>query len=187
MFLERLKTIFDGWLAVKPKQPIDSSIQPIVCFGTITENCFVLWLSIKWFYNWLRSSFKCFDQSLKAINSLLCLCNKQELRFNQRKRYLSFSLIFLLKSWRLLWDCFWLRKCGIGFLTCIDFRSFCNKCNPFVLCENSVCEAEKCCVLLRFSRSAFLVVFVLSQRKCVSWRDQGHFFGGVVSNLGLVT
>ena len=173
-----LKTVFDGWLAVKPKQPIDSRIQPIVYFGTITENYFVLWLSFKWFYNWIRSSFKCFDQSLKAIKSLFRLCNKQELRFNKRKTDLSFSLILLLKSWRLLWDCFWARECGIGFSTCI---------NPFVLCENSVCEAEKCCVLLRLSRSTFLVVFVLSQRKCVSWGDQGHFFGGVVSNLGLVT
>ena len=182
MFWERLKTVFDGWLAAKPKQPIDSSIQPIVCFGTITESCFVLWLSFKWFYNWIRSSFKCYDQSLKAINSLFRLCNKQELRFNQRKTDLSFSLIFLLKSWRLLWS----RECGIGFSSCIDFRSFCNKCNPYVLWENSVCEAEKCCVLLRLLRSAFLVVYVLSQRKCVSWGDQGHFFGGVVSNLGLI-
>jgi len=182
VFLERLKTVFDGWLAVKPKQPIDSSIQPIVCFGTITENCFVLWLSFKWFYNWIRFSFKCFDQSLKAINSLFKLCIKQELSFNQRKTYLCFSLILLLKSWRLLWS----RECGIGFSSCIDFRSFCNKCNPFVLWEKSVCEAEKCCVLLRLSRSVFLVVFVLSQRKCVSWGDQGYFFGGVVSNLGLI-
>ena len=104
MFLERLKTVFDGWLAVKPKQPIDSSIQPIVCFGTITKNCFVLWLSIKWFYNWLRSSFKCFDQSLNAINSLFSLCNKQELGFNKKITDLSFSLILLLKSLRLLWS-----------------------------------------------------------------------------------
>ena len=110
------------------------------------------------------------------------LCNKQELRFNKRKTDLSFSLILLLKSWRLLWS----RECGLGFSSCIDFRSFCNKCNPFVLCKNSMCEAEKCCVLLRLSRSSFLVVFVVSQRKCVSWGDQGHFFGGVVSNLGLI-
>jgi len=124
----------------------------------------------------------CFDQSLKAINSLFRWCNKQELRFNQRKTYFSFSLILLLKSWRLLWS----RECGIGFSSCIDFRSFYNKCNPFVLWRNYVCEAEKCCVLLRLSRWAFLVVFVLSQRKCVSWGDQGHFFGVVVSNLGLI-
>jgi len=29
-------------LLSKAKQPIDSRKQPIVCFGTITENCFVL-------------------------------------------------------------------------------------------------------------------------------------------------
>ena len=84
------------------KQPIDSWKQPIVCFGTITENCFVLWLSIKWFYNWIRSSFKCFDQALNAINSLFRFCYKQKLKFNQRKTNLSFSLILLLKSWSLL-------------------------------------------------------------------------------------
>ena len=44
-------------LLSKPKQPIDSWKQPIVCFGTITENCFVVWLSIKWFSNCLCSSF----------------------------------------------------------------------------------------------------------------------------------
>ena len=181
-----LKSAFDGWLAVKPKQPIDSSIQPIVCFGTITENCFVLWLSIKWFYNWLRSSFKCFDQSLKAINSLLCLCNKQELRLNQRKTNLSFSLILLLKSWSFDLRLLGSRECGIGFSSCIDFRSFYNKSNPFVLWRNFLCEAEKWCVFLGLSRLAFLVVFVLSQKKCVTWGDQGHFFGGVVSNLGLI-
>ena len=183
MFWERLKTVFSGWLAVKPKQPIDSRIQPIVCFGTITENCFVLWLSFKWFYNWMRSNFKCFYQSLKAINSLFKLCNKQKLRFNHRKTYLSFSLILLFKSLKIAL----IKREWNRIFICIDFRSFCNKCNPFVLCVNSVCEAKKCCVLLRLSRSTFLVVFVLSQRKCVSWGDQCHFFVGVVSNLGLVT
>ena len=184
MFLERLKTVFDGWLALKPKQSIDSSIQ-IVCFGTITENCFVLWLSFKWLYNWKHSSFKCFDQSLIAINSLFRSCNKQELSFNQRKTDLSFSLILLLKSWRLIWDCFDQESVIYDFHLVLISDLFCNKCNPFVLWRNSVCEAEKCCVFLRLARSAFLVVFVLSQRKCVSWGDQGHFFG-VVSNLGLI-
>jgi len=186
MFLERLKTIFYGWLAIKPKQPIDSSIQPIVCFGTITENCFVLWLSIKWFCNWIRSSFKCFDQSLNAINSLFKFSNKQQLGFNQRKTNLSFSLILLMKEleiilrllgskrvWYRIFILYWFQ---IFFVTSVIFCTF----------EETLCEAEKCCVFLRLSRSAFLVVFVLSQRKCVSWEDQGHFFGGVVSNLELI-
>ena len=36
--------------------------------------------------NWIRSSIECFDQSLKAINSLFMFYNKQE------KTYLSFSV-----------------------------------------------------------------------------------------------
>jgi len=32
---------------LKPKQPIDSGKQPIVCFGTITEKWFFLLLSFK--------------------------------------------------------------------------------------------------------------------------------------------
>jgi len=46
-------------------------------------------------------------------------------------------------------------------------------------CTFWCCKAKKGCVLLRLSRSTFLVVYVLSQRKCVSWGDQGHFFGSV--------
>jgi len=41
-FLERLKTVFMVDLLSKPKQLIDLWKQPIFCFGTITENCFVL-------------------------------------------------------------------------------------------------------------------------------------------------
>jgi len=120
------------------KQPIVLSKQPIVlylgvlrkvencfwwltcqtktidCFGTITKNCFVLWLSFKWFYNWIRSSFKCFDQSLKAINSLFSLCNKQEERFEflnyTEKQIWVFTVFCYLKSWSVLWFCFWSRK-----------------------------------------------------------------------------
>ena len=114
VFWKRLKTIFDGWLAVKPKQPIDSNIQPVVCFGTITENSFVLWLSFKWFYNWIRSIFKCFDQSLKAINSLLSFCNKQQ-RLNHKKTYLSFSLILAFEELKNALRLLWSRESGIGF------------------------------------------------------------------------
>ena len=46
--------------------------------------------------------------------------------------------------------------------------------------DSSKCQ-ESCSMWLLESHQ-----FVLSQRKCVSWGDQGHFFGGVVSNLGLI-
>jgi len=42
VFLKRLKTVFMVDLLSKPKQPIDSWKQSIVCFGTITEKWFVL-------------------------------------------------------------------------------------------------------------------------------------------------
>jgi len=50
----------------------------------------------------MRSCFKCFDHSLKIINSLFIFYNKQELRFNHRKTDLSFSLILLSR----VKDCF---------------------------------------------------------------------------------
>ena len=163
MFLERLKIVFDGWLAVKPKQLIDLWKQPIVCFGTITENCFVLWLSFKWFYNWIRSSFKCFEQALNAINSLFKFCNKQ-LSFNQIKIDLSFSLILLLKElkialrllgskrvWYRIFILYWFQICSVTSVIFCTFE------------RNSVCIAEKCCVFLRSSRSTFLVVLCWSK------------------------
>jgi len=84
----------------------------------------------------MRCSFKCFDQSLKAIKSLFRLCKKQELSFNHRKIDLSFSL-FLLSRVK---DCFeitLIKREWNRIFICIDFRSFCNKCNPSVLCVNS--------------------------------------------------
>jgi len=93
------------------------------------------------------SCFKCFDQSLKAIKSLFSFCNKQELRFNHRKTYLSFSLIFLSR----VEDCFeiaLIKREWNRIFVCIDFRSFCNKCNPFVPCVNSgVLGREVLCAL----------------------------------------
>ena len=38
VFWKSLKTVLDGWLVVKPKQPIDSLFQPIVCLKTLTES-----------------------------------------------------------------------------------------------------------------------------------------------------
>ena len=185
MFLERLKIVFDGWHAVKPKQLIDLWKQPIVCFGTITENCFVLWLSFKWFYNWIRSSFKSFDQALNAINSLFKFCNKQ-LSFNQRKTDLSFSLIFLLKEleialrllgskrvWYRIFILYWFQIFSVTSVILCTLKKLC------------VYSWEVLCVL-EVVKINILSGVVLSQRKCVSWGDQGHFFGGVVSNLGLI-
>jgi len=47
VFLEKMKIVFQMVELLKPKQPIDLRKQSIVCFGTITEKWFVLWLSIK--------------------------------------------------------------------------------------------------------------------------------------------
>jgi len=44
---ERLKTVLGGWLAVKPKQPIDSHFQSIVCLKILTETI----LLVKWALN----------------------------------------------------------------------------------------------------------------------------------------
>jgi len=55
---------------LKPKQLIDSRKQPIVCFGTITEKLF----SFDWALNALTvyaPVFKCFDQSLNAMNKFV--------------------------------------------------------------------------------------------------------------------
>ena len=148
MFWERLKTVFGGWLVVKPKQPIDSHIQPIVCFQTITENCFVLWLSFKWFYKWMCFCFKCFDQSLKAINSLLSFVTKNNWDLIIEKHIWVFHWFCFSRVERLLWYCFDQRESGIGFSSCIDFKSFCNKCNPSILYVNSgVIGQEVLCAL----------------------------------------
>ena len=40
VFRKGLKTVFQMVELSKPKQPIDSWKQPIVCFGTITEKLF---------------------------------------------------------------------------------------------------------------------------------------------------
>jgi len=40
MFLEKIENCFQMVELLKPKQPIDSMKQPIVCFGTITEKLF---------------------------------------------------------------------------------------------------------------------------------------------------
>ena len=123
------------WLTCCQTKTIDWFALSTDClFSNHTENYFVCWLSFKWFCNWMRSCFKCFDQSLKAIKSFFRFCNKQELRFNHRKTYLSFSLILLSR----VKDCFEIalikREWNMIFI-CIDFRSFCNKCNQLTLCK----------------------------------------------------
>jgi len=46
-FEKRLKIVFQMDELLKPKQPIDSKKQPIVCFGTITEKWFLFRLGFK--------------------------------------------------------------------------------------------------------------------------------------------
>ena len=91
---EKLKTVLVGWHAVKPKQSIVSCNQSIVCLKILTKFVFVSWVCFKWFSNWIRSCFKCFDQSLKAINNLFMFYRKQE----KRKTDLRFSEI-AFKIW----------------------------------------------------------------------------------------
>ena len=115
----------------------------------------------------MRSCFKCFDQSLKAIKSLFNFCNKQELRFNHRKTYLSFSLILLSR----VKDCFeivLIKREWNRIFICIDFRSFCNKCNPSVLCVNSgVLSREVLCALEVVKINILGGVFAEPKEVCV--------------------
>ena len=102
-----------------------------------------------------------------------------------RKTYLIFSLNEILKSWDLLRDCidervwdrifilYWFQICSVTSVIICTFK------------RNFVCIAEKCCVLEGI-KIIILSGVVLDERKCVSWRDQGHFFGCVVSDLGLI-
>jgi len=156
-------------LLSKPKLQIDSWKQPIVCFGTITEKSFVLWLSIKWFSNCLRSSFQCFDQSLNAMNSLLRFDNKQHLWIYTEKQIWVFIDLLILSFWK-SWDCLeieidqrvWARIfCLYWFQICL-----CNKCNPCICWKNFVCLLRSV-VFLRGSRSAFLVLVCWPREVCV--------------------
>ena len=121
-----------------------------------------------------------------AINSLLRLCNKQ-ICLRDRKTYLSFSLILLKRK---SWDCleieidqrvwarifilYWFQICSVtSVILCIFWKKLSVRCWE-VLC------------VLEGIKISILSVVVLDQRKCVSWGDQGHFFGCVVSDLGLI-
>ena len=130
-------------------------------------------MSFNWFHNRIPSCFKCFDHDLNTINSLLMFYNKEQ----ERKTDLSFSKSFQaieFSLWALV-----IQKRSVIRILCIDFSWFCNSViRSKELCTFWCCKAKKGCVLLRLSRSTFLVC-VLSQRKCVSWGDQCHFFGGV--------
>jgi len=86
---EKVENCFD-WLTCCQTKTIDCFVQSIDClFENPNKICFVSWVCFKWFSNWIRSCFKCFDQSLKVINSLFMIYNKQE----KRKTYFCFSEI----------------------------------------------------------------------------------------------
>ena len=157
---------------LKPKQPIDSRKQLIFCFGTITEKLFYLWLSFKCFLIAFAPVFKCFDQSLNAIKSLLRFDNKQHLWIYSEKQIwvIRFWIEFL--SFSKSWDCLefvidqsvWNR-----ILACIDFRLSSVTSVILVLCWRSfICVFAKiCCVFLRGSRSTILVLVCWPSEVCV--------------------
>ena len=58
---------------------IDCFVLSMNClFENPNKICFVSWVCFKWFSNWIRSYFKCFDQSLKAINNLFIFITNKE-------------------------------------------------------------------------------------------------------------
>ena len=70
------------------------------------------------------------------------------------------------------WDCLEIeidQRVWDRISACIDFIFFfCNKCNPWILLNKFVCVfAEKWCVFLRGSRSAFLVLVCWPREVCV--------------------
>ena len=92
---------------------------------------FVSWISFNWFHNRIRSCFKCFDQDLNTINSLLMFYNKQQ----ERKTYFSFSRSFQAFEFS-LWALVIQERSEIG-LFCIDFSWFYNSVIRYVICEHS--------------------------------------------------
>jgi len=95
-------------------------------------------------FNWIRSCIKCFDQSLKAINSLFMFYKKT------RKTYLSFSVVR---------DCFQVFEHSLfsfGFLkrewnritSVLISVCYVNKCNSFwILCIFWCCSQGVLCAL----------------------------------------
>jgi len=75
---EKVENCF-GWLTCCQPKTIDCFVLSIdFLFENPNKICFVSWVCFKWFSNWMHSCFKCFDQSLKALNSLLMFYKKQE-------------------------------------------------------------------------------------------------------------
>ena len=106
--------------------------------------------------NWIRSSIKCFDQSLKAINSLFMYYYKQEKHiwvFSVEKDCFQVLNIHV-KLWVFsresgIWlHLYWFQIVLLTSVIC--FKHF----------VNSSVVANECCVLLRLSRSTFLVCVV---------------------------
>jgi len=92
---------------------------------------FVSWISFNWFHNRIRFCFKCFNQDLNTINSLLMFYNKQQ----ERKTNLSCSKSFQAFEFSLRALVIQERS-RIGLL-CIDFSWFCNSVIRSVICVHS--------------------------------------------------
>ena len=106
---EKVENCF-GWLTCCQTKTINCFVLSIDClFENPNKICFVSWVCFKWFSNWMCSCFKCFVQSLKAINSLFMLYNKQ----GKRKTDLSFSEI-AFKIWTFTIQLWFFQESGIG-------------------------------------------------------------------------
>jgi len=82
---EKVENCF-GWLTCCQTKTIDCFVKSIDClFENLNKICFVSWVCFKWFSNWMHSCFKCFDQCLKAINSLLMFYNKRRKKKREKQ------------------------------------------------------------------------------------------------------
>ena len=118
--MKEFKNYF-GWLTCCQTKATDWFALSIDClFENSNIIIFGSWVSFNWFHNRIRSCFKCFDQDLNNINSLLIFYNKQL----ERKTYLNFQRAFKHLSFS-LWALVIQERSGIGLL-CIDFSWLCN-------------------------------------------------------------
>jgi len=131
-------------------------------------------------FNWIRSCIKCFHQSLKAINSLFMFYNKQE-----KKNWVFQLWEIAFKFWTFTFQ-LWFSQERWNRITSVLISVYSvNKCNSFwILCNFWCCKPRS--VVCSWGSQDQHSWCVLCQRKCVSWRVQGHFFGCFVCNLFLI-
>ena len=123
--------------------------------------------------NWIRSFFNCFDQSLESINGLFMFSNKQE-----RNRFEFFSCEKVdFKIWTSHQALGFLREWNKIAIILISDCSV-NKCNPLsIYCISGVVLPRS--VVCSWGGQDQYSWCVFCQRECVSWRVQGHYFGGL--------